>query len=184
MSDRIVFARLADFMTGDRPTHNDVVRYARAVRQDIAADGHLPKFVDVELDNAKGRAGVFRPGINVVSFSRLYLDHASVESIEDTVLHEFAHACDYAERERSDHGRCWEAWCRRLGMTRVERCADLSEMSDAMPKGQYEATCPTCRESGIAYRWKISPALKRGALHNRCGTRVVWVDVDSREVVA
>ena len=152
-----------------------VMAYAKEVGWYLRTDGHTD-YITFGFDNAKTRAGVFKPSRNSISLSRLYVAHATIDSIENTVLHEFAHACDYHERGESDHGANWRRWCARLGMKRIERCADSDEVTD-MPQGKYAAYCPECDEI-VAYRWRLTAAMRRSAMHPTCRTRIEWRDVE------
>lgn len=147
--------------------------YFKEVNWWLRTDGHIAG-VRLEFDNAKTRCGCFKPSRAVISLSRLYVEHASVDAIENTILHEFAHACDHEERGHSGHDENWRSWCKRLGMTRIERCADADECA-GMPQGRYEAYCPKCDEV-VAHRWRLTAGMRRGALHNVCRTRVEWRD--------
>lgn len=127
----------------------------------------------LEFDNAKRRAGAFIPRGFRLSLSELYVDHASVESIQNTILHEFAHALDWEERGRSDHGVHWRWWCEYLGMTDIASQVDHDDIPD-MPLGKWEAVCPTCEEKGLAYRWRLRDDTRLHSRHIKCQNLVVW----------
>ena len=171
---------LTDFMAGDRPTANEVVDFAWSVRRDLSMDGHIDDTLDIGLDNAKNRAGVFRPKRMVITISRFFIEHATVEAIQETVLHEFAHACDYHERGTSDHGDNWKSWCRELGMKSTDRCFDPATDAPDMPKGKYRADCETCDKQGLNWKWKMSAAMRQGRFYCRkCRSKVVWTDIEA-----
>jgi predicted SprT family Zn-dependent metalloprotease len=161
--------RLADYMAGDRPTEREVKQFARDLLGYCYDHGWLEEYWHVTIDTAKTRAGVCRPYDREIGITAAWIAHADVDEIDNTVRHEAAHACDWTERGRTDHGTNWKWWGRRLGMTRVERCADVP---DDMPKGKWEAHCPNCDEV-VAYRWALRANMRR-AQHTPCRTTVVW----------
>lgn len=168
---------LADYVEDSRSKHAAIFAYAKEVRRTLEVDGHLTEFVEFGLSDMKLSVGVFRPKTRSIGLSRLYVEHASIESIENTILHEFAHACDYFDRGRSDHGTQWRRWCERLGMRHIERCADADEAGD-MPMGRYKANCSDCHAEGLAYRWKMSKTMRENRwLCKHCRGRIVWVDM-------
>jgi predicted SprT family Zn-dependent metalloprotease len=88
--------------------------------------------------------------------------------IEDTILHEIAHA---RVGNAAGHGKKWQAEARRLG-ARPERCTDGA----VMVEGNVIATCPRC---GISFRaHKVTYALAKKQACGPCyrnGHTVHWV---------
>lgn len=123
------------------------------------------------FDDAKTRAGVCEFGPQVIRLSRVYVEHASFEEIENTILHEVAHAiAGFA----AGHGPEWKRVARSIGCN-AERCADMPE---SMPKGRYEAVCDACGAEGLGWRWRLNDKLRTRAVHNQggCRGRISWKD--------
>ena len=138
---------------------------------------HLTTTVhSVDFDNAKQRAGAFHPRKRTITLSRLYVEHATWESIENTIKHEFAHALDYANTGTSDHGIAWQYECKRLGMTDISRCWSEEEAPD-MPKGKYAGRCPNC-DRVVAHRWRLAQKDRDRYLHSTCRTKIVWEEIE------
>jgi predicted SprT family Zn-dependent metalloprotease len=123
------------------------------------------------FDDAKRRAGAATFGPNVITLSRSFVEHASFEEIENTILHEVAHAIAGLD---AGHGPRWRMIARDIGCS-AERCADMPE---SMPKGRYEATCSECGAEGLGWRWRLSDRVRNHAVHNQgtCRGRIVWKD--------
>ncbi len=72
------------------------------------------------FDKATSRMGVCKFGPKRISLSRHYTEHATVEQVTDTILHEIAHALvgPYDSRgKRIGHGWQWKVKARALGAT-------------------------------------------------------------------
>ena len=162
-------------------------QYANASKENIAYDymrylfDHLWEHVktavsSVGFDNAKARAGAFRVSKREITLSRLYVEHATWESIENTIKHEFAHALDFANTGTSDHGVAWQFECERLGMTDITRCWSQDEAPD-MPKGKYAGRCPNC-DCVVAHRWRLAQKDRDKYLHRTCRTKIVWEEIE------
>ena len=114
-----------------------------------------------------------RTGGGVIGVAAFIIEHASDDEIFDTVTHELAHAiCGPDE----GHGTLWQNVHKELGGN-GERYA---RAIPGAPRGKYRADCPACGKTGIAYRWRIAPTMKR-ATHNACGMTVVWYDMETGE---
>lgn len=114
-----------------------------------------------------------RPTGGTIGLSAFMLEHGDDDEVFDTVTHEIAHAiCGPDE----GHSALWQDVHKELGGN-GERYA---QAIPGAPKGKYRADCPACGTTGIAYRWRIAPTMKR-ATHNACGLTVVWTDVETGE---
>ncbi len=86
----------------------------------------------------KRRLGVCRQHAKTIELSEHYVVRNSLHHVRDTILHEIAHAL-----VGTDHGHdeVWRAKCLELG------CAPRAcDNAAAMPVGEWQATCPGCRE--------------------------------------
>jgi hypothetical protein len=89
---------------------------------------------------------------------------ANDDVLEDVIRHEIAHALDYEDRGRSDHGRKWKAKCRKTGANperTTEMPLDLQLVAASWLRvcdrcglkipyyskpGGRECSCPDCSE--------------------------------------
>jgi predicted SprT family Zn-dependent metalloprotease len=89
----------------------------------------------VVFDQAKTRAGVCRPAVKEIGLSRALTELHTVEEVEDTILHEIAHALVGSHH---GHDAVWKAKARELGCS-ARRC--LPESAPRVP-GAWTGTCP------------------------------------------
>jgi len=69
----------------------------------------------VSFDNAKKRAGICRISEKSISISRNHIHNNSIETIEDTIKHEFAHAIAFHLYGDKGHGLGWKKVAIKLG---------------------------------------------------------------------
>lgn len=91
-----------------------------------------------KFDNAKRRNGICSHSEETISISRNYVRLNTPELIQDTLLHEIAHAL---VGFGSGHDRKWKAKCIEIG-ARPVRCKDADEVKHV--KGDWVAHCPNC----------------------------------------
>ena len=87
----------------------------------------------IKLDHARRRAGQCDYVNKIISLSRLYVRHADIEHIRDTILHEIAHAL---VGPRHGHDAVWRQKAREIGCT-ATRYHDLS-----FARARWVMTCP------------------------------------------
>ncbi len=87
----------------------------------------------VKLDHARRRAGQCDYTNQIISLSRLYVRHADIDHIRDTILHEIAHAL---VGPHHGHDAVWRQKAREIGCT-ATRCHDLS-----FARARWVMTCP------------------------------------------
>jgi predicted SprT family Zn-dependent metalloprotease len=90
-------------------------------------------------DHAKRRMGACHFSKKMITLSKHYVTRNDFANIEDTILHEIAHALDHKKRGTSDHGPKWKAIARQIGC-KAARCG-----SAEMPKGRFKYQCPNCK---------------------------------------
>ena len=87
----------------------------------------------IKLDHARRRAGQCDYSKKTISLSRLYVRHAGIDHIRDTILHEIAHAL---VGPRHGHDAVWRQKAREIGCT-ATRCHSLS-----FARARWVMTCP------------------------------------------
>lgn len=91
----------------------DVEVFARRLMAEHGLEGW-----DFKFNRQKRAVGLCCPSQRIINLSALYaerfLDKLN-DSIEDTLLHEVAHALNYLAGTCDNHGPQWKKWCGRLG---------------------------------------------------------------------
>jgi predicted SprT family Zn-dependent metalloprotease len=87
----------------------------------------------IKLDHARRRAGQCDYSTKTISLSRLYVRHADVDHIRDTILHEIAHAL---VGPHHGHDAVWRQKAREIGCT-ASRCHTLS-----FSRAKWQMRCP------------------------------------------
>jgi len=87
----------------------------------------------IKLDHARRRAGQCDFTNKTISLSRLYVRHADIGHIRDTILHEIAHAL---VGPRHGHDAVWRQKAREIGCS-AARCHSLS-----FARARWVMTCP------------------------------------------
>lgn len=106
------------------------------------------------FDRARRRLGSCQPGRRRITLSAVLTRLNDAPVIEDTILHEIAHALTPGD----GHGAAWRAACLRLG-AKPERCAADGEV--ALPPAPYALVCDRC---GARY-----PRFRRSRGRYACG---------------
>ncbi len=70
---------------------------------------------EISFDSAKKRAGICKINTKEISFSINHIENNDIETIKDTILHEFAHAIAYHLYSDSGHGKHWKLVARQIG---------------------------------------------------------------------
>ena len=96
-------------------------------------DAHGLEGWRLKLDHARRRAGQCDYTNKTISLSRLYVRHADIDHIRDTILHEIAHAL---VGPRHGHDAVWRQKAREIGCT-AKRCHSLS-----FARARWVMTCP------------------------------------------
>lgn len=126
----------------------------------------------VKLDNSHRVAGRCYHEIKTIVLSRRFINHptCSMEEIENTILHEIAHAiAGYKEH----HGPEWKRIARMIGCT-GDRCTKI-QFDERIPKYVLRCTNPDC--TNIGHRHKIPSKIKAGAASFNCGRCKSKMDV-------
>lgn len=112
-----------------------------------------------EFDRAKKRAGCCKHRKQTITLSSYYIQNNSDEDIKDTILHEIAHAI---AGPKQGHNHVWKDICRKIG-ARPIRCYHEAVV---MPKGRWQATCPTCNREFHCHR---KPKDHKNRYCRKCG---------------
>lgn len=148
---------------------NDALRSAKALV-------HVYELHDwtVVLDNAKGRAGITKYRQKVIGLSRMWTEIHTLEQVEQTTLHEIAHAlAGYG----AGHGQAWKAIYQSIGGT-GGYCADVTpEQWKAIPY-RWVGTCLAGHEYK---RHRLTQGSRNGLCtvcpdYPRETRRLSWVD--------
>lgn len=70
---------------------------------------------EITFDSAKKRAGICKISSKEISFSINHIENNNIETIKDTILHEFAHAIAYQLYSDRGHGKYWKYVARQIG---------------------------------------------------------------------
>lgn len=116
---------------------NVQVAYRLAV-QLMDKHGLLDKGWSFEFDNAKRRFGVCRFRSKRIGLSKPLTEANEVEQVQDTILHEIAHAI---AGHAAGHGPEWKRVCVEIG-AKPERC--YTEEDTVIIAGKYKAVCGGC----------------------------------------
>lgn len=99
----------------------------------------------------------------------------SPDQLQETLLHELAHACDHltnqpGQRYRRAHGPGWQAWAKTLGIDprRSGHCPELERLHRQRLK-----VVAICQRCGAEIRRTRRLPARRRYLHPECGGRIV-----------
>lgn len=104
------------------------------------------------LNNRLRGCGVCYHGQRLIQLSRHFVEHNTEAEIEETLLHEIAHALTPG----AHHGPRWEAQVMAIG-GKAQRCATAETI---MPPGKWVGVCPGCGR-------RTKPRHRRGVI--ACG---------------
>lgn len=114
------------------------------------------------FDLSTTRGGVCRYADKRIDLSVSFCQRATRAEIENTLLHEIAHAIVGRKRHHDD---VWKAKAREIGCT-AERCHDVTH-----------TLARWIGECGCGQRWfrqRLNRGLRRGAICRRCGRAIAW----------
>ena len=140
----------------------DVERLAHSLLARHEARSGLDAAWGFGFDLSTSRAGVCRYDDRRIDLSVSYCLRATQAEIEDTLLHEIAHAI---AGHRHHHDDVWKTVARAIGCT-AERCHDVNH-TPARWLG----------ECGCGQQWRrqrLSRRLRHGARCRKCGGEIAW----------
>ncbi|MCO7222845.1 SprT-like domain-containing protein [Pleionea sp. CnH1-48] len=102
-------------MNETNPSPNDLKQRVKNAFRQLQIT--YPELEDWTLffDSARRRAGACVPSKQRIQVSRYHLQHNSWPVVEDTLLHEAAHALAWYYHEYTGHGAIWKQYARQLG---------------------------------------------------------------------
>lgn len=110
---------------------NEILKYAEEMVQAYGLVGWKVK-VNGRFFNVLGRC---KYRTKTIELSKAYIEQGTQEHINDTILHEIAHAL---VGEGHGHGIVWQRKAREIGAI-PKRCSKTVKL-----KGKYEYVCNTC----------------------------------------
>ena len=109
-----------------------------------------------KFDRAQFRLGQCSSYYKVIQLSKIYVEYNKKSLVQDTILHEIAHAlvgCHHG------HNDVWKAAAASIG-ARPVRCKELDIIK--RPPSKYYAICPSCGYEHEAHR--MGKRMKRGLM--------------------
>ncbi|WP_321394273.1 SprT-like domain-containing protein [uncultured Desulfuromusa sp.] len=96
------------------------------------------------------------------------------ENLQQTFLHEVAHACDHLSRKKNSpyqqaHGPSWKSWAGALGIS-PERCGESAAVKDLHQ--QRLKLVAVCRKCGAEFHRVRRLNRNRKYIHQQCGGRL------------
>ena len=140
----------------------EVERMAQGLMKQSIANGSLPKGWTFGFDLAPSRAGVCRYNEQRIDLSVSYCLAATRSEIEDTILHEIAHAI---VGPRHNHDAVWKAKAREIGCV-GERC---HRVRHSVPKWVGECGC-----GQQWFRQVLQRRLMSGRVCAKCLGEIRW----------
>ena len=136
---------------------------------------HLPFDWDFEWNNRKAALGLCCRVKKTFYLSTYFVGRVSDAEIEDTILHEIAHALDWIRNKEWGHGPTWKRICVEIG-AKPSRCHS-GEVKDQ--QGRYTVKCPSCSKSFVRHRFNKSKLtqLKNGFSWFPCSCKKSRMDV-------
>lgn len=139
-------------------TNNEVLDHIEAFAAAKIAEHLPPEGWTFSWLTTKRTMGLCDYRTKMVSASKIYVGIASVEQLENTVLHEIAHAL---AGFKAGHGFAWERACVAIG-AEPKRLFDASQIS---PPYTWARSCPSC---GPVAKYFSKPRSKRSHSCGRC----------------
>ena len=113
---------------------------------EVLMQEHLGDDWTFRFDRAKQRFGACRFHIKTISLSEHLTKLNDVDQVQDTILHEIAHAL---AGPNAGHGRKWQQQCEDIG-AKPERC--YSSAAVEQPDPNWVGRCPGCGYTITRYR--------------------------------
>jgi predicted SprT family Zn-dependent metalloprotease len=104
---------------------------------------------NVGFDTAKTRLGRCSYTKKLISLSEFYVVNNSFDDIQNTILHEIAHALSFLVFKERGHGHIWKSLAIQIGCS-GERCRKADEIN--LPTAKYVYKCPNCDYKINKYR--------------------------------
>ena len=128
------------------------------------------------FDNAKTRFGLCWYGKKRIQLSKILVNAELNEGVvENTILHEIAHALDCLKRGRSSHDYKWRRLARSIGCD-GNRCGDyLTSSPKLLPKPKWKITCPVCKTEFFRHLNRSNKQQSCGKCSSRWDERFILI---------
>ncbi len=110
------------------------------------------------FNNSKRMLGVCKEGEKRIELSRVYVAQNTERHVQDTILHEIAHALVGVKH---GHNQVWRDMCKRVGATPA-----ACDKSASLPEGAWQARCPSCV---VLFSRHRRPVRLSGMYCRKCG---------------
>lgn len=110
---------------------------------------HLPNDWKFDWNNRKSALGVCNYRKKTIFLSTYFLNRIPDEEIEDTILHEIAHALAGICYGATGHGKEWKQICREIG-AKPQRCHSGEVKNHTY---RYTIKCPKCGHKSGRHRF-------------------------------
>ena len=98
-----------------------------------------------EFEDCKRTLGRCHYHAKKITLSKWYAELNEEKEVEDTILHEIAHALAWIHNKVTGHCKVWKDWARKVGATPKACCK--SDLVQPKNHYKYEQTC-----CGVTYR--------------------------------
>jgi predicted SprT family Zn-dependent metalloprotease len=98
-----------------------------------------------EFEDCKRTLGRCHYYTKKITLSKWYAELNEEKEIEDTILHEIAHALAWTHNKFKGHGKIWKDWARKVGAT--PKACSKANLAKPTNHYKYEQTC-----CGVTYK--------------------------------
>ena len=107
--------------------------------------GLLDKLWHFEFEDCKTTLGRCHYKEEKITLSKWYAELNKESEVEDTILHEIAHALAWTHNKFTGHGKIWKDWATKIGAT--PKACSKSNLINPEKHYKYEQTC-----CGVTYK--------------------------------
>ena len=92
-----------------------------------------------KFENCKATLGRCHYTTKMIALSKWYVEENNEAEIEDTILHEIAHALAWINDRFTGHGKVWKYWARKIGAN--PKACSKANLTKPKNHYKYEQTC-------------------------------------------
>lgn len=104
---------------------------------------------NLHFSNRKRQLGYCDCTKKRISISLSYMEINPFQVMQDTLLHEIAHALQFIKSGKTNHNEDWKKIALKVGCE-PKRCASTEDI--VLPIGKYVGVCPSCEKTVHFYR--------------------------------